>query len=164
MSLKARLSKRELPTAEYPLRISDDSEARGELVAAQYELRMAEAREDAAKIKAAKAKVAKAQKKVDAHYETLKLRALPSEDMEALIAKHPAKKDSDDAWNVETFRPALIAACVEGDMTEQDWAEFLSGRNNLGEVRELFSAVLRVNDRSPDPSVGKDWMGILNSL
>lgn len=164
MSLKARLSQRELPTAEYPLRISDDTEARGELTAAQHELRLAEGREEsAAKIKAAKAKVDKAQKKADSHYETLRLRAIPSVEMEALIAKHPAPKDSDDAWNVETFRPALIAACVDGDMTEQDWAEFLSG-SPLGEVRELFSAALRINDRSPDPGVGKDWMQILNLL
>lgn len=164
MSLKARLSQRELPTAEFPLRISDDSEARGELTAAQYELRLAEGREEsAAKIKAAKAKVDKAQKKLDAHYETLKLHAIPSVEMEALITKHPPKRDSEDSWNVETFRPALIAACVEGDMTEQDWAEFLA-KAPLGEVRELFTAALRVNDRSPDPSVGKDLMGILNSL
>lgn len=163
MSLKARLSKRELPTAEFPLRISDDSEARGELVAAQYELRLAEGRDDANEAKAAKAKVTKAQKKVDSHYETLILRAIPSVDMERLIELHPPKKDSDDAWNVETFRPALLAACVEGDMTEQDWAEFLAGCP-LGDKRELFTAALRVNDRSPDPSVGKDWMGILSSL
>lgn len=163
MSLKERLSKRELPTDEFPLRISDDSEARGDLVAAQYELRLAEAREDAAKTKAAKAKVSKAQKAVDSHYETLILRAIPSVDMEALIEAHPADKDSDDAWNVETFRPALLAACVEGDMTANDWAEFLAGCP-LGDKRELFTAALRINDRSPDPSVGKDWMGILNSL
>jgi hypothetical protein len=159
MSLRERLRAKSLPTAEFRLRVTDDGDAQAKLVEAQYALRLAENRDEG--VAKAKTAVTKAQAKLDEHYEVLILQALPPAELEALIAAHPAEK-KDDAWNEPTFRPALLAACVEGDMTEQDWTEFCStGGASLGEVKDLYLAALRVNERGPDPSVGKDWERIL---
>lgn len=168
MSLRERLREKSLPTMEHRLRITDDTEARAVLTEAKYALRIAENREDG--VAKAKAAVTKAEAKVDEHYETLKLKALPPSEMEALIDAHPPtkeqrNKDVDAPWNTDTFRPALLAACVEGDMTEGDWTEFCSsGGASLGEVRDLFQKALSVNDRTPAAAVGKDWEQILNWL
>lgn len=166
MSLKARLAARTLPTAEFRLRISDDSEAREELGRARVALKVAERKgEDQKELTKLRAAVTKAEKTAAEHYETLQLKALRPADMEALIDAHPARKGQDEEWNTDTFRPALIAACVEGDMSAEDWVEFLTnGPVSLGEVRELYKAALAVNDRTPNEALGKGLAEILSSF
>lgn len=159
MSLKERLRARARPQATFALRMADTSDATRELEEATREWRLAQLRDDDGshrkEIAAAKKKVDAAEKTLADCYEQLTLVALPPAEMEALIAAHPAK-DGDAPWNEATFRPAVLAACVEGDMTEADWAEFLAaGPVSLGEVRALWAAVMSVNDRSPDITIPK---------
>lgn len=163
MSLRERLKARARPSAPFHLRMADDSEAKTALAKAEMELRRTiiadgEGTDEAA---AAEQKVADAREQVRACYEELTLTALPPEDLEALIAEHPPTKDQreqdgDATWNEDTFRPALLAATVEGDVSEEDWADmYQTGQLNLGEFRRLYFACLDVNNRTSDPHLGK---------
>lgn len=145
MGLKDRLSARRRPTATYQLRIDDDTTARAELAAAR-------AAGDEARIVAA-------QEAVEACYEQVTLTALPPADMEALLAEHPAPEtlQGKSIFNPATFIPALLAACVDSDVTEADWAEYITtGAMTFGETTDLFNAVWELNYRAPDPAIPKD--------
>ncbi len=149
MGLRDRLRERARPTTTFPLRIEDDAAAQAELAEAI----------------AAGEDTAVAQAKVDGCYEILKVTALPPADLEALIAAHAPtaeqraeaeRQKADPQWNAVTFLPALFAACIEGDVTEEDWAEYSTkGPMTSGEVRDLFDTVMAVNYRTMDPYVGK---------
>lgn len=147
MSLRERLAKRARPSTTFHLRVEDDTAARMEL--------------DAARASGDDDRVAAAQAAVDACYEALAITALTPADWEALVDAHPAtpeqRKAKPEAWcNQTTFLPALLAACVEGDETEDDWADFTSkGALSLGETNALFDAAMAVNQRWPDPHLGK---------
>lgn len=155
---------------------------------AQREHRVVRKREQegSAAVKASAAKLADAEAKVDACYETLTLRALPPRRVAELEAAHPpteaqmerakaererAKKLGEDippwpAWNDDTFWPALLAECVDGDMTADDWVGFLAENVSGGEAAGLKTAVLNVNtaERVADPLVlPKDLTRILSS-
>lgn len=139
----------------------DDTEQREELTEAKRLHLFASVahKEDSDEVQEAARKVDGAQAKLDACYEPLTLTALPPADFEALMAAHPPTKEQrskDFEWNEETFRPALLAVTVEGDMTEDDWAEMnKSGQITWGEFTALFNACLNVNSRSSDDLLGK---------
>lgn len=143
MSLKARLAQSELPTTTHKLRVAKDTAARRELVDAC-------ATGDTERIDAA-------QRAVDACYEQLTITALPPVDMEALLEAHPpVDREHKTMFNPVTFVPALLAACVDSDVTEEDWAEYTTkGPMTPGEVNELFRVVWDLNYRAPDPAVPK---------
>lgn len=176
MSLKSRLAERERPTAVYPLQIADPTDATKALEAAQKSHRRSVLQNDpqTPEYKKTKRAVAAAEKKLRECFEEIRFRALPPAIYEALISAHPPTKEQLDAakpgeepvWDVETFRPALISACVEGDMSESDWAEALTQRLSKGEVQALFVTALTVNEqvRGPGDVIPKGYGGMLNSL
>lgn len=81
------------------------------------------------------------------------VRALPAPEWDALVQMHPPPDGQAGLWqwNVATFRPAALAACVvspadEGEpLTEQDWAELLA-HMTVGDRERLYGAVLDVNE------------------
>nr|MDT0660867.1 hypothetical protein [Micromonospora sp. DSM 115978] len=126
-----------------------------------------------------------AQAALDDCYETLTLRALVPADLEELIGQHPpteaqlaaaktaraeARQRAEEpppwpSWNDDTFRPALLEATVDGDMTVADWAGFLARNVSTGEARDLWRSALQVNQqpRQADGVVlPKGLMGILS--
>jgi len=148
MGLKDRLSGRKLPSTRYSLRIDDDTAARAELLAARA------AGDDT--------RIALAQEAVDACYEQVAITALPPGLMEALLEEHPptaGQRERNKAvlFNPKTFAPALFAACIDSDVTEEDWTEYLgaTGPMTAGESIELFNTVWELNYRAPDPDLGK---------
>jgi len=144
MGLKDRLAPRRRPTATYSLRIDDDTTARAELGAAR-------AAGDEARIVAA-------QEAIEACYEQVTITALAPADMEVLLAEHPPPETlkGKSIYNPTTFIPAFLAACVDSDVTEADWSEYVTtGAMTFGEVTDLFNAVWELNYRVPDPSVPK---------
>lgn len=155
MGLRDRLRAKARPVVRHPLVVKDQAGPRAALADADRALLAARVDhdEDSPEVAEAQRAVEEAQRKVDACVEMLTLRALPPEDFEALVAAHPPQ-DDEDTWHTATFRPALLAACVEGDMTEDDWAEF-EPRCSTGERNALFFAALAVNSRVPDVSVPK---------
>lgn len=166
-SLRERLAAKRRPTSSLRLRIDTPPESKLEdLRAAQVADRLARMRHgdtaDPELVRARKA-LAKAEKTVEAYYETLVLRAMAPDEFEALIASHrptdeQRKADGEAQWNKDTFPPALLSYCVEGDMTEADWNEFWhSDRLSTAERNQLLSAALEVNIRLADDTVPKGW-------
>jgi hypothetical protein len=161
-SLRQRLATRERPSLPFRLLVDDPNEAIAALEQAQAARRQIVIRDepDLLELEQADAAVQAAQEAVDGCYVTVVLRALRPGVYEALQAAHPptleqATKDPPEIWNPETFRPALLAMCVESDMSEQDWAEFLDGHVSQGERQGLYVAALAVNERvrAADPLV-----------
>lgn len=166
MSLKDELNARELPSAEYAIQRKDPSEAQAELEKAARALRQAEIRGDKtpehkADLKRCKAAVTRAKKKVESCFTVITIRAIETDQYEDLISDHPptdeqlaeAGKDPADRpeWNEDTFYPALLAACVDGDMTAGDWADFLEHKLSRGERRQLMYALIAVNENERMP-------------
>lgn len=92
------------------------------------------------------------------------VRALPAEEWDALVQLHPPPDGRpEDGWNLATFRPAALHACVvsppdEGEpLTEQQWAQLLI-KTPIGDRERLWDAVIAVNDNRWDgiADLGKD--------
>ena len=154
------LGKRRL-SVQYPVKVEDTTVAEKELEEARTALRQALIAADSeaeATVVNARRRRDKALAAVEACYETLTISALRPADLEALLAEHPATdEDGPDAlWHVDTFRPALLAACVESDMTADDWAAFCEDNLSRGERDDLWLTVLAVNQRVPDSAIPKD--------
>jgi hypothetical protein len=147
VGLKDRLATRPRPTTTFPLRIDDDRVARLELTAA-------EADEDEDRIVAARLAV-------DACYEQLTITALSPVAMEELREAHPPteeqRKKHGALFNPTTFVPALLAACVDSDVSEEDWAEYTTtGAMTPGEVNALFAAAWELHyATAPSPDLPK---------
>lgn len=164
MGLKERFASRQLPQVVYPLRMDyspDSDAAERELGAAERELAFAQS-QGWTDLGGLRRRVEQARLARAAFYEELTIRALPPAEFEELVSAHPSSKEQRDksgpaaVWNVDTFVPALLAACVDSDMTADDWAEVTSkGPMATGEVAALFQAALTVNDRTPDEHLGK---------
>jgi hypothetical protein len=153
VGLKDRLADRKRPGTTYNLRIDDDAAARAELAAAKAAW-SAKASSDNIGREAA------AQAAVDACYEQIIITALPPVDMEALLAAHPATEDQrakdKTVFNQDTFVPALLAACIDSDVTEADWRDYTTtGSMTIGEVNALFAVAWEINYRDPSSSIKK---------
>lgn len=95
---------------------------------------------------------------VDSCYATIRMQALRPEAYEALIAAHPPTAEQKaqpqpPLWNPDTFLPALLEACADGDMTAAAWAALLDGDDdghglNRTERWELRSIALGLNERA----------------
>ena len=181
-SQRERLLGRPRPSLAYRLLVDGDGleQARKEHERVRVRTRQTLLRADPGSPEYRKAQrdLDKAQAAVDVCYETIVLRALPTDGevtSEKLMAAHPptdeqvarVKAERDKAhqqgrdlapwpeWNDDTFPAALLAACAESDMSEQDWREFLAGHVSDGEKRGLWLAALAVNERErvADPLV-----------
>lgn len=145
MGLKDRLAARKRPSTTYSLRIDSDDIAREELAAAQ-------AAGD-------ETRIAQAWTAVEACYEQLTITALPPAQLEELLATHPPLEGdrSKKIFNSATFIPALLAVCVDSDITEEDWVEYTTtGAMTAGEVGEVFNAAWEINYRVPSVDLKKD--------
>lgn len=159
-SQRDRLMGRELPSVAHAIAVKDPTAAIRSCNRAERVLLHAERSGDAEAIKRTKAALGRAQRKVDACYEVLTVRALLPGAYEALIADHPPTPEQVAAapapheapqWNRETFRAALLAACVDNDMTEDDWNTWLTEHASRGEGQRLFVAALAVNENERLP-------------
>lgn len=194
---RGRLLSRPRPSIGYPLLVVDQADlarAQAELAAAKADQRQvvlaAKSAKPTAASRRADQRVTDAQAAVDRCYETIVLTALPTAGevtAEKLAAAHPptdaqmakAAKDRAEAaqrgeppppwpaWDDDTFRPALLAACCGNGMTAADWATFLAGHVSDGEAGGLWRACLAVNERErvADPLViPKGSTAMLSSL
>lgn len=94
--------------------------------------------------------------RVEECFEPVELAALEPAEFEALLAEH-AGEDGD--LDVETFRPALVAACVTDPELKDPawWAEqFESKKWALGEREAMYVACWRLNFSPPRGRLGKD--------
>jgi hypothetical protein len=132
----------------HPLRVEDDAAALEALAVAENS--------------GSEAAIEAARKQIDGCYEWLTITALSPREWEALIKAHPPTteqlKAEPKSWcNQEAFVPALLAECIEGEETAEDWAEFIqSGPVSPAEVGDLVETVWVLHDRSPSALLGKD--------
>lgn len=164
-SIRDKLRSKQRRSTVYPLAVADTSEAEH----AAQQARMAYHRavvqhetDDHPEVAAAQQRLNEAERAEAECYEYVTVRALPADDFEALADAHsPQNGDGESAsWHEETFRPALLAACVESDMTEDDWASFFKEAGSYGDQSGIFTVALQVNTRTPSPSVPKDSSGM----
>ncbi|MBB5130542.1 hypothetical protein HNP84_000230 [Thermocatellispora tengchongensis] len=159
-SLRDRLRARQRPSVPCRLQVDDTAAAQRAAEEAVVALRLAQARGAAPEeVTAAREAVTAAQAALEACYATVTVTALPPGDLEALVAAHPPREGSDDReWNTDTFPRALLLECLPGDMTGEEWAEFLATSCSDGEVAALEQAALAVNVRAPDGTLPKGWI------
>lgn len=180
MGLRERLNARQLPQVTVPLRMDfgpDSDAALKEFTTADAALADAKLR-NLPDLAGLERRVKSAREALRPFYDRLLVRALPSDEMDALVAAHPPseeqrakakEKGGDAAWNPDTFAPALLAACVAPEdpdrpgrpdrddpgVSEAEWATLMKGPVSAGELRYLINTALDINDRSPDPDLGK---------
>ncbi|MDJ0383202.1 hypothetical protein [Streptomyces sp. G-G2] len=167
----ARLRARQLP--EQVLQLCDDLAAQKRLDQAKLNaarLRMAEAEtgSEPAELEAAQAELEAAQAAFDEVSVQLTFRALPRPVLDGLIRQNPPTEEqaeSGDAWNPESFPPALLSAAhierdedgqmVEG-MTAQDAQDLLDSWP-IAESNALFAAAWQAQqiNRSTVTELGK---------
>lgn len=176
MSLKADLSERKRPSMPYSVQLTDPAEATAAVHRAERMARQAEIKGDAAEVKKRKAALTRARKQLQQCFKVFEIAALEPDEYEDLIAEHPPTREQIEKagndpsempeWNADTFYPALLAACVDDDMTAEDWAAFLKKRLSRGERRQLEYALVAINEnvRLPEAMVlpkGSPGTGIL---
>jgi hypothetical protein len=172
MSLKADLSGRKRPSMPYSVQVTDPAEATTALQQAERMVRQAEIKDDKAELKRCRTAVTRAKKTLAACFKVFEIVALEPDEYEDLIDEHPptpgqiekAGKNPSEMpeWNDDTFYPALLAACVDDDMTAEDWAAFLKRQMSRGERRQLQYAVLAINENRRMPEsmmLPKGWLG-----
>jgi hypothetical protein len=160
VSLRERLLNRPRPSGQFPLRVDDDTAARDELERARRLLTMLLLQGGAAEpaLQQARADVKAAEDKLQACFEFVTLRALLAADFEALVAAHPPRPDTrDDMYNLDTFPKACFLACVEGELSQEEWERLWEiGLSNAEQI-VAGNAAIRVNIRTPDESLPKGW-------
>lgn len=123
-----------------------------DVVEAQAKQREASKRATFSKLKKKKRNEREVSIHVDGEELTMLLRAVSSEEYDALLAKFPPtpeQKREGAAWNVDTFPPALFASvCVEPDLTIEEanelWASDAYSRGDLQTLWEAAIAVVMV--------------------
>ena len=80
---------------------------------------------------------------------TVKIRAIGSTAYDKLVAANPpnrVQRERGDTWNIDTFAPALIAACcVEPQLTLEQATEIYSSEDwAAGEIGALFYGCQRI--------------------
>lgn len=162
--LRERLLNRARPSGACPVRVEDDTDAREEAEQARILLNLLQMRGDAADqaaVRKARARLKKAEQALRGCYEFVTLRALPPDDFEALVADHKPRPETDDRmWNGATFPKACFLACVESDLSAEDWQHVWTTVLSNAERIELSNAAIRVNIRVPDSSLPKGWAQI----
>ncbi|MGP4092925.1 hypothetical protein [Nonomuraea sp. KM90] len=163
MSKGDRLLSRPRLSAEHPIRIDDDTEARREVEQAQFTLALLRTQgdPDEAAVRKAKAALKRAEAKVRACYEWIPLRAMEVDDYEALVGEHKPRPDSaDEIWNNATFPRACLLACDESGRSEADWEHIFKHVLSGPEQIQLCNTAIRLNVRTPDESLPKGWAQI----
>jgi hypothetical protein len=86
---------------------------------------------------------------------TLKYQAIGMRAYDALVGKHPPKPEQraeGNSFNIDTFAPALIAACaVEPEITPAEAKEIWDSDDwSRGDVMVLFRNAVELNNRGLD--------------
>lgn len=94
------------------------------------------------------AQVAELEAEMVAATVNLQLRAMPSRAWSDLLAKHPPRKDHavDRAFNVDTFGPAMLAACSYDPLMPEDKAGQLIDSMTQGQWDELTTVLWNLNN------------------
>jgi hypothetical protein len=86
---------------------------------------------------------------------TLKFQAIGAREYDQLVAKHPPKAEAraeGASFNMDTFAPALIAACsLEPEISPKDAKEIWDSEDwSRGDLMVLFRNAVELNNRGID--------------
>lgn len=158
-TLRDRLRGRGRPSAAYLLPVGNIAAAAREVRLAEQAWRVAQLRTGdgaAEAVAAAREALDQAEEVLQECYERVELTALAPADFEALVAEHEPREDSDDEeWDSETFPLACFVACAPGDLSAQEWTDFLNSNVSVVERDELLQLAIAVNIRQVNPAVPK---------
>ena len=94
------------------------------------------------------AQILDVQKRMAEHTVDLRLRALKRAEWDGLLDAHPAREGRDEAWNLSSLLPAIIAACLcDPEMTEAQVDDLLDVIND-GQRQALGAAAFEVNQEA----------------
>lgn len=145
MGLRERLNQRGRAETTFDLRIDDTTDARAELAEAYAGLDGDDP--------GTQQRLDTARRAVADCYETLRIVAVEPKKWDEMVAAHPSESDAAQP-DLGTFGPALLAASVDSDITEQEWADYTTaGTLTSGEVEALYGVVIGLNRRVPDGRV-----------
>lgn len=104
-------------------------------------------------VKLAAAAVKRAERAFGECWESIRLTAMRPDEFEELKATFPPtaeqqKDDPDTEYDREALRPALLAACAEGDLSAAEWQQRLAESFSAGERQEIFATALAINEGS----------------
>ena len=164
MTRRERLRARRLPSTPVTVR-TDFGEAADAAFAGvgAAEQKVFEARAAGVPAAAAQAELDKAREGLEAFVEVLQVHPIPPREYDDLLTAHPPTAEQQKQghiWNLATFGPALLAACVDrgpdDQLSEAEWVEDIdAGVYAPGELTRLLQTCIDVNDRAPDVQVGK---------
>ncbi|AQZ67640.1 unnamed protein product [[Actinomadura] parvosata subsp. kistnae] len=160
MSLRDRLLNRPRPTGSFPLRVDDDTAARDELERARrlHTMLLLQGGVDESALEQARTDVREAEERLRDCFEFVTLRAVSAADFEALVTAHPPRPDTkDEMYNLDTFPKACFLACVEGELSQEEWERLWDTGLSNAEQIAAGNAAIRVNIRTPDESLPKGW-------
>lgn len=98
-------------------------------------------------------KIPALQEAVTAQTMHVSLRELPAEEYVALKEAHPAPPEArkrGEEWDEATFGPALIAACIDPPLTEEEAVEWWKEGWTAAERAQLFLTAYNLNETVPD--------------
>jgi hypothetical protein len=156
---RERLLGRKRPSIDYQLPITDAAAAVAELEAAKAAFDSAQFRADDSAGQAAadaQGRLEVARAAVQDCYEPVTLTAMPPAEFEALVAKpeHAPREGKEEKWNTETFPRSCFLACVDtGDLSVDEWAEFVDSGLSQGEREALYLTAVAINARWPSGSI-----------
>jgi hypothetical protein len=91
---------------------------------------------------------------------------------EWLISQHPASEEDnakhkeehgvDAPYDADTFAPAIVAACADGDLTVEQWDDLFS-EWSFSEVMNVFTTAMEVCNASQVGDLGKGFGAMLGS-
>ncbi|MFI7630274.1 hypothetical protein [Microbispora rosea] len=90
------------------------------------------------------------EQEMEAATETLVLRGISSKAFSDLLAKHPARKGQDEAFNADTFGVALLAASAATPAMSEEQAGRLVDSITAGQWNDLFNTCWLLNRSSVD--------------
>lgn len=164
MTRRERLRARRLPSTPVTVR-TDFGEAAdaafAEVGAARQ--RVLDARAAGLPVGEAQAVLEQAETATEPFVEVLQVHPIPPREYDDLLTAHPPSAEQQKQghiWNLATFGPALLAACVDrgtdDQLSEAEWVEDIdAGVYAPGELTRLLQTCIDVNDRAPDVQVGK---------
>jgi hypothetical protein len=163
MSLRDRLEAKARRRLSVPVLVSDPSEDQGELNTLFVALRAAQGREDEDAAKLLAAQVDAQAAKVQSHWASVELQALPRDEWRAANALWQTVETTEDGPQVvtnwdEALATLIAQSCVDPELQDTEWwtQQLAKPGWSEGDSHAFQLALLRLNVDSADPQVPKD--------
>lgn len=163
MSLRDRLEAKTRRRLSVPVLVSDPSEDQAGLNTLFVALRAAQGRDDEAAAAVLLPQVEAQAEKVQAHWASVELQALPRDEWRAANALWQTVENTEDGPQVvtnwdEALATLIAQSCVDPDLQDTEWwtQQLAKPGWSEGDSHAFRLALLRLNVDTVDPQVPKD--------